>query len=268
MTKTKSAADASAMACTLHRIDLIQPIGGIVPHRQSHRHNCAELLLLVRGGYRVEGLHEHALTLQPGQALLIPPGREHAFTYATTDGTTGIWCLGWEGPRQWPGPVVVDDVDAALQMYLRLVHRLHVIPQEAESIYCRQLLACIESEVLRLSAAPGPRHGLEALAAHLDTFFWQPLSVANLCRMFGLGRSTLFARFKQAYGTSPHRYVAHRRAEHARHLLLTTDLPFAEVARRVGLGGHGQLARLCQQLYGASLSALRRQRIRTIGPSG
>lgn len=81
----------------------------------------------------------------------------------------------------------------------------------------------------------------------------------ELARLAGLNRSYLVRRFKRATGAAPMAYLARRRAEKAAVLLLTTELPIAEVARMVGWRDPNYFARRFRAAFGVTASAYRRQ---------
>ena len=60
------------------------------------------------------------------------------------------------------------------------------------------------------------------------------IGVADVVRQLDVSRSTLETRFKSKLGRTVHEEIQRVRLETARRLLLTTDLPLEEVARRVG----------------------------------
>jgi AraC family transcriptional regulator len=82
---------------------------------------------------------------------------------------------------------------------------------------------------------------------------WKRVSAACLSRFH------FVRQFRKAAGMPPMRFVRETRLDAARTLLLTTDLPHREIARRVGFGNQCQLARVFRQLAGYSPSQLRRR---------
>lgn len=100
-------------------------------------------------------------------------------------------------------------------------------------------------EVLRqhLASAPALDHGwlpalhdpvLRPALAAMHGAPQQRWTVDSLARQAAVSRSALDARFRQVLGLSPIRYLTEWRMHLARHLLASTDLGVAVVARRVG----------------------------------
>ncbi len=62
----------------------------------------------------------------------------------------------------------------------------------------------------------------------------EPMNVSDLLGHVGVSRKTLEVRFQDAIGRSPYSEIHRRRIAHVKELLLTTDLPLAEIASRSG----------------------------------
>ena len=64
----------------------------------------------------------------------------------------------------------------------------------------------------------------------------EPIRVAGLARQAAMSPRTFARRFRDAAGTTPHRWLTHERVLAAQHLLETTDDTIDAVAGAVGLG--------------------------------
>lgn len=84
-------------------------------------------------------------------------------------------------------------------------------------------------------------------------------SLDELGAVARLQRSHFVRRFRRATGMSPIAYIARRRAEKAAVLLLTTELPVAEIGRRVGWEDPNYFARRFRQAFGTSAREYREQ---------
>lgn len=84
-----------------------------------------------------------------------------------------------------------------------------------------------------------------------------PLSIAAAARDLGVSERTLQRAVGRTLGCSPIRFVQDLRVERARHLLSTTDLPMATVARRVGYENPGALRTLLRDRVGVTARSLR-----------
>lgn len=105
-------------------------------------------------------------------------------------------------------------------------------------------------------AGSGPAaRAVDAIEADLS----REWSLEDLGRLSGLQRSHFVRRFRRATGLSPIAYIARRRAEKAAVLLLTTDLPIAEIGRRVGWDDPNYFARRFRTAFGVSARTYREQ---------
>lgn len=93
----------------------------------------------------------------------------------------------------------------------------------------------------------------------IETDLAHEWSLDELGGVAGLQRSHFVRRFRRATGLSPIAYIARRRAEKAAVLLLTTDLPIAEIGRRVGWEDPNYFARRFRQAFGTSAREYREQ---------
>ncbi len=85
------------------------------------------------------------------------------------------------------------------------------------------------------------------------------LALPTLADAAGLSRAQFVRLFRNATGTSPHRYVMRRRAERAKELLQRTTLPLAAVAADLGFSSQSHLNRVFREAYGVTPGEVRRQ---------
>jgi transcriptional regulator GlxA family with amidase domain len=111
-----------------------------------------------------------------------------------------------------------------------------------------------------LSAAPttvDPR--LARAAAMIEARFEQPLTVRDLAAEAGMSQSRFFARFADAYGTTPHAALSDARLRAAQRLLSDTSLSIAEIAVRTGHGDQSALTKRMKAALGVTPGAWRRR---------
>jgi len=83
------------------------------------------------------------------------------------------------------------------------------------------------------------------------------LRIAAIARQLGISHSQLDRRFRAALGCTAVGFVRMRRARLARHLLRSSDLTAAAIARQVGAGDAQALNKLLRREFGAGPRALR-----------
>ena len=111
----------------------------------------------------------------------------------------------------------------------------------------------------RATGAPDDAAGQVAdrAAAIIDTRFAEPLGAMTIAAEVGRSPAHLARIFRARFGTTiPHRLIQ-RRAEHARYLLESTDLPIWRIAERVGIPDPQHFNKTLRRVLGASPSAIR-----------
>jgi AraC family transcriptional regulator len=91
----------------------------------------------------------------------------------------------------------------------------------------------------------------------LDARIQAGVSLAELSREACLSEFHLLRVFKQAFGTTPARYLERRRMERARELLFRSDLAIADVAASCGYSNLSAFGRAFRRAWGTSASGLR-----------
>jgi AraC-like DNA-binding protein len=94
---------------------------------------------------------------------------------------------------------------------------------------------------------------LYALREYLHRYYLQPdLSLAGLCREFGLNEFVLKKGFKQLFDTTVFGYIQRLRMEHARLLMLEGGLTVAEAADALGYANPQHFSSAFKKLWGDS----------------
>ncbi len=82
--------------------------------------------------------------------------------------------------------------------------------------------------------------------------------LSQLAAVAKLSASYFSVAFKASFGLPPHAYVMKCRVEHAKELILDTDLPLCEIALNAGLADQAHLCRVFKRFTGMTPSAWRR----------
>ncbi|TXI00346.1 MAG: AraC family transcriptional regulator [Rhizobium sp.] len=96
----------------------------------------------------------------------------------------------------------------------------------------------------------------EFIEAHID----QGLSLADLAAVAGLSVSHLKPLFRASFGAPVHRYVLARRVERARLLILSADMPLAEIALAAGFAHQSHMTHWMRRILGTTPGMLNRMR--------
>ena len=84
---------------------------------------------------------------------------------------------------------------------------------------------------------------LEPAIKLISEQYHRPLTLADMARAAAMSPTHFARKFKDHFGTSPHRYLRRLRIEAACDLLSTTDLLVGDVASRVGYYDHSHLTK-------------------------
>jgi AraC-like DNA-binding protein len=128
----------------------------------------------------------------------------------------------------------------------------------------KQCLVLALRRWIELDASPLPWLAAIAdarLSRALHAIFEQPavaFTVGGLALIAGMSRSAFAAAFQRAFGQSPMSLVKLVRLRRASDLLVTTALPVAEIAKRVGFSSRSSFSVAFSQLHGMDPSRFRR----------
>jgi AraC family transcriptional regulator len=194
---------------------------------------------------------------EPGYVSVLPSGQPHG----------GRW--------ERPGEVLLvylapgDDLPAHGWIAEDVTVRRLVAPLRATLAAGARPAALAVTELatrLRAHLAGGPppalrrpsRAALARVADHLQAHLDRPMTLGELAAVAGLSPFHLARAFRDATGLPPHRWLVEARLDRARALLLRTDLPLADVARRSGFTSQSHLGHHLRRRHGVTPGELRR----------
>ncbi len=93
----------------------------------------------------------------------------------------------------------------------------------------------------------------------LDKNFAGSISIGGLCRMFATNRSKLSEGFRLLFNVTIFEYIHSCRMNHAKALLLDTDLPVSEVAEEAGYNRQSSFSTAFKEYHGVRPLDLRRR---------
>ena len=138
-------------------------------------------------------------------------------------------------------------------------------------LYIDSLITVFATHLLReyttLSDLPVPHHrgGLPPkiwrdVENYIHTYLERPLSVEQLAKVADLSPSHFLRAFRETTGMPPHKFVLVKRLEAAERLLLTTDMPLAQVSALTGFSNHSHMTATMKRFRATTPSAIRRGR--------
>lgn len=242
------------------------------------RHGSGDVLLIVTvaGAGRVRGVQAdgriRTLTVGVGSLVRFQPG---IFQDYASDPAVGRWVLLWAHvlpPPHWtpwldlpeavpgigilaPGGHSLDPVRRAFRRCLRLHGGLHPLRDDL-AMNALESALILASGLHREDRRPVDPL-IERLCGRLASGPVRAMPIPALAQSVGLSPSRLMHRFKAATGTSLRAWWEAHRLERARHLLVSTALPVAEIADRCGFADPFHFSRRFRQHAGAAPSAIR-----------
>lgn len=271
----------------------IYTIAGSAQSHQAHFHDYYQLCYVDRGSI-LHCQEENMVTLEAGDAFIIPPGFVHSVVFPD-DGAL-VYSLSFAEDLFHPGfsHSNVYRFMTALKLETleenRLDVRMKVRLSGARREMMRALLDSLIAEgttgcPVELSAAGSLiaaamcvlsqcyfaddggrtqlrsvehyRNAMEQCIGYIDANFTRELTLGDLAHRFGISRSRFSLLFPQFTGMTLKRYIARRRIDHALTLLRTTELSVQEISQMAGYTDLSTFYRNFDKLTGGNPSDYR-----------
>lgn len=215
--------------------------------------------LLEQGGER--------LTLGEGEALLMDCRIPQSYCTAPGQPCWHHYWVHFDGPGvKALAPLLSPDGRlTAVRVPARVVEEplqtiLDELPKETtESVLAVGLAIhtlLTETARLRLSVADADAGSSRALVArsveYIRRHYAEPLTVEDLLAETPVSRSYFMRLFRQYMGVAPYGYLLSYRITRAKELLVLTDLPVGEIARRAGFGSESNFSYRFSAMTGQS----------------
>ena len=256
---------------------------------RPHAHLHTEVIFCLKGefAYRIDGAGD--VTLRAGTGLVIPARARHAlqgnvdapgkrlgfhllaqmtparrfaiFTSADYAGFRNALLANACRPFKMPSALT-----ASVKRLSEFLAPDSAVPSSAEMGLVR-LLCCsiLYDTVNALSGPPVPVRPqlMEDAVRFLESHYAEHLRISDLVRHIGYGRARLFELFKRHTGLAPNDYLLRFRIRKAQELLVQTDLPVREIARRIGIPDSGYFSIVFKRQTGSSPTSYREMSLRT-----
>ena len=228
----------------------------------EHRHSDFELSLILAG----EGVYRFAdrtETISAGDVFVFGSNKVHCITESRGDEPMRLFNLQLEPrfiwspfsnmlPREYVGLFSgkCEKLSFGSEIHGKITEKLKNIRTESRErrvgyeIVVRSLLCEALAELMRASelvpVTAGASRPSDSLCAmdramdHINSHLYSPLTLAELARVAGFGRTYFSTLFSELNGLSPWEYIRIRRIERAKSLLTDTSLSVLEVSERSG----------------------------------
>lgn len=167
-----------------------------------------------------------------------------------------------------PEPAVQQLRSLVAELLTALGNMLNDERDSAEESLCRAAALLQGVEGHRTSETPETPEPKGVLApwqvrritAHIESNLGRSLKSGDLAALIRLSPAYFSRTFRNTFGCAPLEYVTRRRMERAQGLMLSTDLPLAQIALECGLADQAHFSRLFRKAVGECPRAWRRAR--------
>lgn len=196
-------------------------------------------------------------------ASFLAPARSRIFQkyVAPLLGSQGLRSLTLSPHLPWQRQILDD---------LRQAYALSQTETGAYELHIHRLMCQVWQGIYE-HAGSLPRHDLtlaqrtdqvrvKAMISFLQDHFREKLTLDQVAQAASVSRNTCLTSFRRVLGVSPMEYLMNQRLEHALRLLLTSDLPVAQVAEACGFGDASYFGKFFRKKTGLTPTQYRHRR--------
>ncbi|WP_341346915.1 helix-turn-helix domain-containing protein [Paenibacillus sp. FSL H3-0469] len=252
---------------------------GYFPNARHHFRERLEgspshiLILCEAGEGWVELNHGEAMTLQPGDMMIIPPGTPHRYGAMQEKPWSIYWfhfkgshadrlvkLFGLSGAPFALAPSgkarLIDWFVPAYELLAERTYALATHVHIAQTV--RQLLSGIGLSTGKSAQEKKRETYLEQAIQYMNGRLGSTLTLPELAKHAGVSKQHLIYIFNAETGVSPIEYFLRLKIQRAGHLLDLTELSIKEVGSAVGINDPYYFSRLFKRISGFSPSSYRR----------
>ena len=227
-------------------------------------------LIFVRQG--TLSMHEEGreFVLEPGQTLLLWPGRRHGGTALNPEDLQFYWIHfeveGGKGRRldsiiRVPRTATISRPDRLTELFRRFLddQEAKCLDQASADLLVMLMLCQVARSHNSAEDAVGTIAVLAQRAeAYIRTHFDQAISTSTIARTLDCNPDYLGRAFRAVYGTTPTAFLHRLRLQNARTLLMEGAMSVGQIARSCGFNDAGYFRRVFHRHEGMSPLAYRR----------
>jgi AraC family transcriptional regulator len=152
--------------------------------------------------------------------------------------------------------VLQDEHESAAEYLRRASEILEVNREGLDSKIERQ--SPERAEPVRGGLAPWQ---IRRVTTHIEAHLEETIRNGELAALAMLSTFYFCRAFRESFADSPHSYIVRRRVERAQGLMLTTNIPLAQIAVSCGITDQAHFNRLFRRLVGETPGTWRRARV-------
>ena len=155
--------------------------------------------------------------------------------------------------------IVIADLLDAVHSMLRDEH-------ESAAEYLRRACDTLEAGGEGPARAEPVRGGLapwqiRRMTTYIETHLDETIRNTDLAALVRLSPFYFCRAFRESFADSPHSYIMRRRVERAQGLMVTTNIPLAQIAGNCGIADQAHFNRLFRRFVGETPGTWRRVRV-------
>ncbi|CAH0355412.1 MULTISPECIES: AraC family transcriptional regulator [Sphingomonadaceae] len=164
---------------------------------------------------------------------------------------------------------LLADEPFARSAFERILLETRITSIGSKALIASLMKSCLILAIRRFAEKQGSRRALPglfegpSLARAVAQVMENPAAnhtLVGLARSAGMSRSKFAKMFAETVGSPPMEFVARTRLDHARNLLLSTQLPVSIVANRVGFISRSHFSRAFRNTFGMDPTKMRKAR--------
>ena len=90
----------------------------------------------------------------------------------------------------------------------------------------------------------------QIIEPYISEHLSEDLNIERLCSQFFLTTKQLYAIFETSLNTTPKKYIAMKRIQQAKHLIISTDLPLPQISTQVGVDDYNYFIKIFKKYTG------------------
>ena len=224
----------------------------------AHEHAFHELIIIMAGIMHVE-VGRQTVAADSGTVLLYPPGVGHK-EWSDTDHPFESYYISFKGTT--PALSTFRMKQDASHRIRQLTGWLFTDYTQREARRQHANLLFLQLIIEEFFAPDYNSAGYNLIAATRDIILndiAKPLLLDQLAKQVGLSKYHFIRKFKRLAGRTPMAEARALRADYAKDLLLTTDLPLKEIAIKAGLCDEYALSHVFRLHFGMPPGSFRKQ---------
>ncbi|MBQ8525627.1 MAG: helix-turn-helix transcriptional regulator [Clostridia bacterium] len=221
-----------------------------------HTHKCHEIVFYSNGCRGTTVIGDRVSEFYPGAVTVNSEGTVHSEAHS---GKGNVYFFGFLGDLPVENGVYTDmwHTQQLFEDILRETRNQEFGYRDIIDCKIREIITYIQRKA---SVTTNGTRDLSYCRRYIDENFMHGITLSALARISGYSTDYFRHLFTGEFGISPQQYIIGKRLDHARRLLVTTDLKCTDIAYMCGFSDSGQLTKMFTAKYGKAPLKYRKDR--------